>query len=353
MNQSRDFKIRLINELRISQPYFKEDSAPEYRCRCPICGDSQKNLNTGHFYMKIDINDNSPILYNCFLKPEESGILTSDILSLLIQNREMCKELGNVMKHTDVKSKSDLKKESEIMSFDVRLPEIEFGRKTDYIKNRLGIDFKENDFYMMKAITSIKDFLNYNNIKTVPKNFLKCMDYLDKNFVGFLSNGNSHILLRDTREYMKSTWIKYPIFKDSSKNKLFYSMESIVDLYTDEKIIINLCEGVFDTLSVSFNYFKYMDNCINIAVTGKYYYRIILYLIHMGFVGDNVIVNIFSDNDEMFNNKNNNYDTKFEWYQKTLGKVSNAFGGMYIYHNMKSKDFGVPISEIAYRKRKI
>ena len=30
-----------------------EDYGGEYRTRCPYCGDSQKELNTGHFYMKI------------------------------------------------------------------------------------------------------------------------------------------------------------------------------------------------------------------------------------------------------------------------------------------------------------
>ena len=30
-----------------------EDYGGEYRTRCPYCGDSQKELNTGHFYMKL------------------------------------------------------------------------------------------------------------------------------------------------------------------------------------------------------------------------------------------------------------------------------------------------------------
>ena len=38
-----------------------ESVGGEYQTRCPYCGDSQKEINTGHFYMKILIPNKNVI----------------------------------------------------------------------------------------------------------------------------------------------------------------------------------------------------------------------------------------------------------------------------------------------------
>ena len=54
----------------------------EYQTRCPYCGDSQKEFNTGHFYMKIVIQSKSVIPVHCF-KCNYNGILTPEALDLM------------------------------------------------------------------------------------------------------------------------------------------------------------------------------------------------------------------------------------------------------------------------------
>ena len=72
---NKEIKQDIIEKL-FQRPgiYTRKINDKQYRTRCPLCGDSKKNENTGHLYIKIDISENSPIEYHCFLC-EEGGIL--------------------------------------------------------------------------------------------------------------------------------------------------------------------------------------------------------------------------------------------------------------------------------------
>ena len=50
----REFKLRFLNELFSRDVYTKKVNEVQYRTRCPYCGDSSKNLNTGHFYIRCE-----------------------------------------------------------------------------------------------------------------------------------------------------------------------------------------------------------------------------------------------------------------------------------------------------------
>ena len=75
------------------------------------------------------------------------------------------------------------------------------------------------DFRKMKVITSLRDFLIYNNIRKLTcENYVA--NYLENNYIGFLSSGNSHILFRDITNKNQIRWYKYPITKESSTNRI-------------------------------------------------------------------------------------------------------------------------------------
>ena len=76
---NRDTKIRLINALLSRNVFIRKVNDVEYQTRCPYCGDTQKNFNDGHLYIKINPNDNLPIVYNCFKCPAH-GVLKYDDL---------------------------------------------------------------------------------------------------------------------------------------------------------------------------------------------------------------------------------------------------------------------------------
>ena len=345
---NRETTLDIIQALSNRDVYFKQVNDVEYRTRCPYCGDSMNNLNTGHMYIRINPDDNFNIVYHCF-KCEESGIMTADVLSALdIDDVDIKSGLYTLNKTAKRADNKNIVSGVQNIYFDYKLPEIKLDKKTEYIENRLGIKFSKDDFKKMKVITSLKDFLILNNIKSIT-----CDRYIanaiERDCVGFLSFGNSHILFRDITNRGAIRWFKYPITNESRKNRLFYSMAGSVDPLTSEKIQINLAEGVMDTLSECYNLGFDDSNTMHISVSGKYYDRILLYLVDLGLVGSNITINIFADNDAKYNNKNNN-PTDIKYFRNLLKKYKHLYGEVNVYYNTLGKDIGVPRDEINLKR---
>ena len=330
--------------------FTRQVNNTEIRTRCPFCGDSSKNENTGHFYMHINVEDNYPIQYHCFLC-ECGGVLQPSSLSLLDIDDPTLKSGISTLCKTSIKlDKKGMINEIKMKSFDYELPDIAIGPKTRYIENRLGLKgLSEEEFKKMKVITSLRDFCIKNKIKklTCPTNIAY---KLEEKYVGFLSYGNSHILFRDITDSEEFRWIKYPISTESSANRIFYSMASEIDIFTEDEITINLAEGVLDILSANYNLGYDGSNILNLCVSGKYYDSLILFLVNMGFVGSNITINIFADNDQIFNKKNKNATTTIEYYKKILKNYKHLFGKINVWYNLMSKDIGVPRDKIKLQK---
>lgn len=345
-----DFIQALMNRVGI---YTRRVNNTEFRTRCPFCGDSVKNQNTGHFYIHVNTEDNYPIQCYCFLC-ETGGFLSPSTLPLLdIDDISLKSGLMTLMKTSSKLDKKGMINEVQMTNFDYELPEIKRGPKTKYIENRLGLKgLPEEEFKKMKIVTSLKDFCVLNKIKK-----LTCSNQvafkLEEKYVGFLTYGNSHILFRDITDTEELRWVKYPITAESSNNRIFYSMESEIDLFTDEEITINLTEGVLDILSANYNLGYNGSNILNLCVSGKYYDSLILFLVSLGFVGSNITINIFADNDQQFNKKNKNNTTSIEYYQKILKNYKHLFGKIYVWYNLMSKDIGVPRDKIKLQKYQI
>ena len=61
--------------------------------RCPFCGDTQKNMNEGHLYLKIDLDNDYNIAYNCFKCGEFSSYITEELLELIGCDNSLKNEL--------------------------------------------------------------------------------------------------------------------------------------------------------------------------------------------------------------------------------------------------------------------
>lgn len=342
-------KEEFIDYLKERGGYFKKVHEGQYRMRCPFCGDTQKNLNEGHLYIKSHLNTTDPIAYNCF-KCGESGY---DIEKLL--NALGCEEeLKNRLIKGTKKNKRVRKNNSIIMDFNYKIPDFNIdSKKLRYIDSRFEIDFSKEDYENMKVIPSLYDFLVLNKISKTPfENYV--LEILEKYYVGFMTSGNSHILFRDITDTQKISWIKYPISKESMQNRVFYTFrQEPIDIFTKEDITINLSEGIFDCIGVAYHFNYLSSNTMNISVAGKKYIPIINFLIQLGLVGNNIIINIFSDNDEQFN-KNKKYNTtSYEYLSSCLKKYRPLFKELNIIHNMKNKDYGVPKEKIKIKKRSV
>lgn len=344
---NRETKLDLIQALYDRGEYFRQVNDVEYRTRCPFCGDSD-NLNTGHLYIRINPEDNFNVVFHCF-KCEEQGILNSENLSMLgIDDINLKANMYTLSKTSDRVDKKNMIGENKRIYFDYKIPKVKRCKKTEYIENRLGIKLNDEDLRDIKMIVSLRDFLIANNIQKlmIPD---KTAYALEDHYVGFLSFGNSHILFRDITDKEKISWVKYPITNDSSQNRLFYVMSTSINPLTTEELTINLAEGVLDTLSAYYNLGFNSPNSMNISVSGKYYDSLLLFLVELGLVGSNITINIFSDNDENFNKKNNN-PTNINYYRKVLKNYKYLYKQINIYYNTIGKDIGVPRQQISLKK---
>lgn len=347
----REFKQKFLIALLSRDEYTKQVSDIQFQTRCPYCGDSQSNLRTGHFYIRCDVNDNYPIVYNCFKCPENGVMNRITLEKLGITDTSITSSIKDVnKKFTSMEGMKNVLGES-FKNFPLSVPDPKKKLwKVEYIEKRLGIKVTKDFAKKTKLITSLKEFLSYNEVE-----ILRCDKYitnmLEENYIGFLSYGNSHILFRDVTERQKYSWVKYPILPNSQLNYVAYSLESSVDIFTKDTIIVNMCEGVFDIISICYNLGYNIDNCINICVCGKSYRKMIERVITQGIFGYNVILNIFSDNDQDFNkNKKNNHDTTLEYYKKAFKYYTLLFKEVNIFYNRANKDCGVRKEQISLKK---
>lgn len=348
----REFKLELIEALRNRGVFFTQVNSILYRTRCPSCGDSAKNYNTGHLYIWIDPNTNTPVSFYCHKCPYR-GIMTKEDLELFgFDSETLVEGLSNLNKNAKRIDKKNVSGKKEVR-YNLTIPDIDIQNpkemeKLQYVNNRLGLDLSPEEAKELKVITNFRKFIMDNKIEkiTVSKVMARI---LHEKYVGFLTSRGSHILFRDITGAQELRWVKYNIFGEVSKegaSKNFYAVPSEVDVLSNEHIDINLAEGVMDILSVVYNIGYDRKTSLNFAVGGKYYSQMILSLINLGLVGDNITVNIFADNDKT-------YDTSPSFYAERLRKFKPIFGEINVYYNRKSKDVGVPKGEISLNRYKL
>ena len=345
--------IEFIMSRKRNGIYTRHVHGSEYQTRCPECGDSMKDFNTGHLYMSIDVEDDYNIPCICF-KCGFKGILTPDILELMgCDDADLKNELKAL--NTNGKIKRGTDSEYLYLYFERKLPEEHrYWNKIAYVENRLGIHFTKENLKEMKLVTSLYDFLILNNIEQSPFNRDQRL-ILERDYVGFLSSGNSHILFRDITGTHKLSWIKYPIEEESRRNKVFYGLDATIDIFTEDEITINLSEGIMDVLGITYHLNHHSANTFNIAVCGQNFNAIIKHMIEIGVFGSNVTLNLFVDNDKQFNShaKINRSVSIVDLHKKYLESYVPLFHNVNIYWNLKSKDFGVQRENIIVDKKKI
>lgn len=337
-----EIKLNLISSIRNATSYYRQVTDVEHLTRCPFCGDSL-NPNKGHMYMHIVLDDTSPIQYHC-ARCGEGGYLTPNVLRRFgIESNDLKQLLDQLNHHIGRRDRRMIMEKSYAM-FNYVLPDrVKYPMKLKYIEDRLGIAVTEDVINECKIITSVADFLKTNEIDslTADKSVVTMYEY---DYIGFLSYGNSYILLRDVSGRHKDfSWIKYPITDASRGSKIFYSMSSAIDIETEDPITINIAEGVFDIISIGYNLKQNKLNTINIANTGKEYSSLISFLVSKGLVGSNVTLNIYSDNDKIFNKKENSkrrVKTELQDYKGDLYPYKFLMNGVYVKYNQVFKDYG-------------
>lgn len=329
-------KEDILDKLR-GKRFFHNTSLDQYAMRCPLCGDSRKDPSKTRFYLKINLNDESPIVYNCF-NCDSSGILTADVLrSMEIMDRDINARLSKFNKA----SKKSLYKRLGIKNekLNVKIPNVTYtlenSAKKKYIESRLGIELTFIELIRLKCIFSLRDFLLANNVERLTVNPERAKR-LNSDYVGFLTMQNEYINFRDTTGRNKLRYDKYAILEKMVDAVKMYTIPSKVDVLTTDEITINIAEGMFDVLGIFYNINnKNTKNQIYTAVCGSGYMNVIKHFIRLGFIGKNITIKIFSDSDK---------DTYF--YRKTIEYAKQFVGRVYLIYNTLEKDYGVPKDQI-------
>lgn len=339
-------KQEFIDFLYSRPVYIRAVSRDLYLTRCPFCGDSRTTARTGHLYILVKPDTNYKMVYYC-QKCQEHGTVGQELVTMLDGNESVLNCVMGINK-TAI-SASHTQQEVGFRSFDVSLPDIvapAYVKKVRYVENRLGISIDKTLMRELKIIVSPYDFLVMNDIKETryKKNMMNC---LERDYVGFLSTGGSHILFRDITDTHEYSWLKYPIFYDSKYNHVFYSYSSgDIDVFDKDPITVNLSEGVMDAIGVKHHFYKDVSNDLNIAVCGRNYYSIIKWLVSIGVFGSQVKLNFYLDNDAQYSN-----GKELALPNALIQRVKALFGQVTTYKNLIGKDYGVAKDKIMLDKR--
>lgn len=332
--------------------YYREVDDQRSLLRCPFCGDSS-NRNHAHLYIVFNTdNDYNPgfICHKC----GEHGAVTGDFLTALgLTDANAKAVLEGINKTSKKRAKNGYGDEVELNVFEYKRPPIKRGNKLRYLESRLGRSFSDEELTTCKVITSLHEFLILNNIPPEDYRYpLWQMNILETDYIGFLTYGNSHIMMRDITGRHELSWVKYPISKESSKNRVIYTLEAALDPIDPRPITINVGEGIMDIISVAYNLGFKTENSLNICIAGNHYEQFIVFLVNLGFIGSNIHINIFADNDQKFNKKAKK-QTTLPYFQKLFKHAKYLFGDIHIYYNLIEKDCGCPRDQIRLQKYKL
>ena len=318
-NDAGELKTKILEMIQEKAPVFKQSSNGQYRIRCPICGDSQKNLTDSHMYLKSSYDPTEPILYKCF-KCNTSGKITAHFLSLLDIHIPDFDDTSS--QHFNRVTKFG-ESTTEILTGTPNMKSDQVG----YIEYRLGKGLIEEDYQKFKIVWDMNQVVPYvtnQRVKnTLPSNMTS---------ISFLSNDGSMLLTRFFQPIKDFRWKKTKLFPGSQRS--FYTIKSTIDLFTLKPITVHIAEGIIDIISIYKN-FNTGDNSLYLATLAKDHPVSLEYTISLGLVGSNVDVRVYIDND---------IDSK--QLKSTLRKYRWVFGNIIIIRNGKSEDFGVHREQI-------
>ena len=247
----------------------------EVTINCPLCAKQGDPDNGRHMYISLGLDDKPP-MYNCFRRTGHSGLLTKYNLE----------QLSNYSQYIDTVLMDEIENHNRAYSNYGRLQSIreqkmslivpdtkKYNYKLDYLYTRLGIPFNTDMCRENKIILSLYEFLynNYIHTYTMDK---RSMDKLDKDFIGFLTNTGTSIIMRNISN-TGSRYIKYNIIENPLTS--YYILPSEIDIY--KPIEVHIAEGPFDILSIFYNLNENRKNKVYASIGSKAYLNLIKYLL--------------------------------------------------------------------------
>lgn len=326
----------------------------EVAINCPLCAREGRPDKGQHMYISLGYNDSPPLMYNCFRNMNHHGQFSITDLEQLSDypqyiDTDLYDNVLKLSKQVSSLNRYRLNKNNklDINNFICTNNDIYINYKLEYINNRLGINLTPKELADNKIILSLKSFLSSNYIRILTRSEYT-IDILDKYFIGFLTNNNSTVILRNIGlqecpddNVGKLRYTKYTITTNPIESG-YYIIPSKCDLL--QPIEVHLAEGPIDILSIFYN----INNCdrnnkVYCSIGGNTYKKALEYFISgIGLI--DCIFHIYLDND-ISNYMINNLISII----KPLGYK------IYLHNNMYQgeKDFGVPKNRIINNIRNV
>lgn len=338
------FQDSLREQLHMLFPDAKDSgNKKEVMINCPMCN-REGNIDTKH-HMYISLGyDDKPPMFNCFKNMNHRGLLTESFLREFSSNPQYINQsfIDEFEKYRSSTSKLTRYRTNKTTFYKIINPILkdnQFNRvKLDYINNRLGLNLSYDDIAKYKIVLNLYDLLRYNHVmSTTRKQYIT--DYLNKYFIGFLTNNNSTLIMRNISngiqlpDQISGRYIKYSIFNETQESG-YYIIPSICDI--NKHVNIYIAEGTFDILSVFHLNNCINKNCIYISIGGNSYASVMEYFIStLGLI--DISFHVYIDND-IPNSILYGLKTKFKPLGIPITIYMNTFKG--------EKDFGVSRDKI-------
>lgn len=313
----------------------------EILMRCRYCADS-KDPRSAHFYVSLP-NEDNVMLYNCY-KCHSAGIVTHKKLLEwgVYDDPEMLVKLSRYNKRVLSldKNKKYVNQDVYRLSNEYILDNELSRAKLKYINNRIGTNLTYNDILEDKIVLNLRDLLESNNIQNITRD-MNIINELDSSFLGFISQDNAFVNMRNLRQGKVSKsidkkYINYNIFGKVDNTLRYYTLPTSIDLCNPNNIKLHIAEGPFDILSIYHNLRQKEPHSIYSAILGSSYKSILLHFIsNMRLI--NLEVHMYIDND-ISNNVIYDIRNMLQIFQMPF----------YVHRNIypNEKDFGVPIERI-------
>ena len=295
--------------------------------RCPWCEYGQEK---DHYHMYISLE--APIFHCFHASCERSGTLKKFLMRL--EGHDISESFVDKRTLDEISKQNKIFIDQELLQQKISLPNLnkqKFMLKEMYINKRLK--FARMPTNMIKGlIYDIDEFIRLNRIP-IDETLFRLKDYLQVNFVGFLTENNSSVIFRNIdhshsmkffkMKIQKSNFLDYyKLYGNDPKSKKIVLAEGIFDIFT---------EHTFDSLNIKKDVKLYAS-----ALSSKYLSLIQSVIFHDQIFKPEVI--ILSDR-----------GVGRDYYRKMKKYNSHIIDKLTIFYNKAGKDFNdTPVTPIHY-----
>lgn len=300
------YQERLKQQLFQLFPDAKLNGAGTWvRINCPLCIREGKGDNDYHMYISLGYNGQPPVVH-CFRNNDHRFILNAENLAKLTDRTDLIDEnlFGTIKDSNKRQFKQNRYKLSKDDKYNINNPNLNTNDyievKRFYINNRLGLDLSVEEMIQNKIIFSLSTLLQYNHIKTLTRS-PKTIELMDRYFVGFMTNTNGFIILRnmvfgkkELPEFINERYTFYSVVEHAKSG--YYTIPTVCDIH--KHIDVHIAEGTFDILSIFYNLRNANRvNNVYVSIGGNAYVNIIknYFLCTLGLIDADF--HIYIDND--------------------------------------------------------